>query len=178
MVEGSRQLEDCLKSDTLAYVHSPAAFVEACCLGGPAPDDVAILVLMFAESLRWAFHIDDDLAARECRATFISELRKRCVSGGIDDAETILGELLSNARRHAPGPVDVALEFAGGKAIAHVIDRGPGMSSRRRDISGLLDEGGRGLWLVQELGREIRTASIRPSGTHISVVLPVEVNPS
>ena len=152
--------------------------MKAYCIEGPVPDDVAILVLMFADAVRWAFEIDDERAARECRATFISELRKRGASGGIDDAEIILGELLSNARRHAPGPVDIALDFADGKAIAHVIDYGPGMSGLRRQAPDLLNEARRGLWIVQELGREVRTASIPPSGTHISVVLPVDVDVS
>ena len=178
MAEGSRRLEECLKSDALPYVRNAAAFVEAVCLDGPAPDDVAILVLMFADSIRWAFDIDDGRAARECRATFLSELRKRGAAGGVDDAEIILGELLSNARRHAPGPVDVALDFADGKAIAHVIDHGPGMISRRRRPPDLLNETGRGLWMVQELGREVRTASMPTPGTHISVVLPVDLDVS
>lgn len=175
-IEGSRRLEECLKSDTLPYVHNAAAFVKAGCIDGPVPDDVAILVLMFDDVVRWAFETDDERAARECRATFISELRKRGISGGIDDAEIILGELLSNSRRHAPGPVDVALDFVGGKAIAHVIDYGPGMSGRRRQAPSLLNDAGRGLWIVQELGREVRIAAVSPSGTHISVVLPIDVD--
>ena len=178
MLEGVRQLEECLTCDALPYVHNAAATVEAFCLGGPAPDDVAILVLTFADAVRWAFDIDDERAARECRVTFTSELRKRGASTGIDDAEIILGELLSNARRHAPGPVDVALDFAEGKAIVHVIDRGPGISGRRRRPPELLNETGRGLWIVQELGREVRTASTPLSGTHISVVLPIDLDVS
>jgi len=174
-IEGGRLLEASLQEDAALHV-SAAPFIESCCVDGPAADDVTLLVLKFADAVRWAFDVDDVTMARRFRANFVAELKRRVTStSDVDAAELIVGELLGNVRRHAPGHVDVALEFVDRKAILHVIDRGSGLSGRRRPPVAPLSEGGRGLWLVQQLSRGLRIESFPRFGSHVSAVLPVDI---
>lgn len=174
-IEGGRLLEASLREDAALHV-SAAPFIESCCVDGPAADDVTLLVLKFADAVRWSFDVEDMTMARRFRANFVEELKARVTaSSDIDSAELIVGELLGNVRRHATGHVDVALEFVGHKAILHVVDRGSGLSGRRRTQVAPLSEGGRGLWLVQQLSRGLRIESFPRFGSHVSAVLPVDV---
>jgi GAF domain-containing protein/anti-sigma regulatory factor (Ser/Thr protein kinase) len=174
-IEGGRLLEASLREDAALHV-SAAPFIESCCVDGPAADDVTLLVLKFADAVRWAFDVDDVTMARRFRANFVAELKARVTAtSDVDAAELIVGELLGNVRRHAPGHVDVAIEFVGHQAILHVVDRGSGLSGRRRTQVAPLSEGGRGLWLVQQLSRGLRIESFPRFGSHISAVLPVDI---
>jgi serine phosphatase RsbU (regulator of sigma subunit)/anti-sigma regulatory factor (Ser/Thr protein kinase) len=176
-LEGMQKLEECLRAEATLHVNSAAAFIESYCLSGPAPDDVTALVLKFADTVRWSFEIEDVRAAQRTRRAFVDELERRCEPGSeIETSELILGELLGNVRRHAPGAVDVALEFFDRRVVLHVIDRGPGISGRKRGPVEPLAEAGRGLWLVQQLGRGLRVESFPRFGSHVSSVLPVDVS--
>ena len=46
-------------------------------------------------------------------------------------AELIFGELLGNVVRHAPGLVEITLDWTAELPVLHVLDNGPGFQSRR-----------------------------------------------
>ncbi|MGH7660560.1 MAG: ATP-binding protein, partial [Vulcanimicrobiaceae bacterium] len=72
-----------------------------------------------------------------------------------------------------PGPVDIALEWQGDRAILHVTDRGGGFTRTKHFSEDPLRESGRGLWLVEQFGGAIEVECVEGYGTHVRVALPV-----
>jgi anti-sigma regulatory factor (Ser/Thr protein kinase) len=67
-------------------------------------------------------------------------------------AELIVTELVTNAVRHGPGgPVELALECGGAGVRGQVADPGPGIRKQQLVSRRAIDEGGRGLFLVDAL---------------------------
>lgn len=67
-------------------------------------------------------------------------------------AELIVTELVTNAIRHGPGgPVELALECGGHAVRGQVADPGPGIRRHQLVRRRAIDEGGRGLFLVDAL---------------------------
>jgi anti-sigma regulatory factor (Ser/Thr protein kinase) len=67
-------------------------------------------------------------------------------------AELIVTELVTNAVRHGPGgPVQLALEGGGSAIRGQVADPGPGIRKQELVSRRAIDEGGRGLFLVDAL---------------------------
>jgi anti-sigma regulatory factor (Ser/Thr protein kinase) len=173
IIDGERWLMYALKSDAAVVTSDSADFIKSTCLHGPLPDDVAVLALNFVEMDRWRFASDDASAAQASRRDFCDRLRQKWErSEDSAVAEIIFGELVSNVVRHAPGLVELALEWRGERAILHVLDRGEGyqpVSTTRADV---LSEGGRGLWLIDKLGGELEFEPLPGFGMHTRVVLP------
>ncbi|MBB6471557.1 anti-sigma regulatory factor (Ser/Thr protein kinase) [Sphaerisporangium rubeum] len=76
----------------------------------------------------------------------------------VDDVETLVSEVFTNAVRHSesgrrPGGVVTLCVYDDGETVrVEVTDEGsPDSVPRIPERSGLFDEGGRGLWMVQEL---------------------------
>ena len=92
-----------------------------------------------------------------------------------DGAATVFVELVGNAVRHAPGPVDVAIEWTGARPVLHVIDEGPGFrtSAPAKGPSDLLSESGRGLFLVSAFTEDFEVSSRRGAGSHARAVLRI-----
>jgi anti-sigma regulatory factor (Ser/Thr protein kinase) len=168
--EGERRLLAVLKGETVCHVSNSAEFISAACLGEPSPDDVAILALNFVQEDRWSFRSDDERTARKVRAELVASLeRRRVTEDDLRAAEAIFGELIANVASHAPGLVDVALEWRGSDAVLHVLDRGGGYTQPRPERAGVLAESGRGLWLIEEFGGKVTMQRVRGFGTHVSV---------
>jgi anti-sigma regulatory factor (Ser/Thr protein kinase) len=93
----------------------------------------------------------------------------------LTSAELVINELLGNVARHTPGPAEVTLEWHDEQATIRITDRGraftPPDGSTRAD---LLDESGRGLFLVRCVAHDLRIERTA-SGNRVSVVLPVRV---
>ena len=102
--------------------------------------------------------------------------------------ERIVGNLLDNAREHAPGaPVDVSLEVTDGAIVIAVEDRGPGVPADRlerifdrfykADPSRHGGSSGLGLAIAAEhaalLGGELRATNRDGGGFRIELLLPV-----
>lgn len=67
-------------------------------------------------------------------------------------AELIVTELVTNAVLHGPGgPVQVALDLGGAGVRGQVADPGPGIHRHQLVRRRAIDEGGRGLFLVDAL---------------------------
>ena len=154
----------------------------------PARDDAALLLMQFsaveAAGLRsdapplekkWRFHSSDAWTARNSRMEIVAHLRSLALENEeMFTSELIVGEILANTVEHAPGLVDVALDWAGEKPVVIVRDTGPGL----RYLSGTLpenalDEGGRGIFLIKTLAEEASVREIPGFGTEMRVVLPL-----
>ncbi|HYL27625.1 MAG TPA: SpoIIE family protein phosphatase, partial [Candidatus Nitrosotalea sp.] len=172
---GERRLKEALATEAVFYVTNAAEFIESFTLTEPSPDDVAILTLNFVKAQRWRFDSDDWSQARAARRELLEHLEARARSGSdVKAAELILGELIANVAQHAGGRLDVSLEWRAGNAVLHVVDRGAGFAPASTGEADLLTEYGRGLWLIQRLGAQLRVERLPGFGTHVEAKLPIE----
>jgi serine phosphatase RsbU (regulator of sigma subunit)/anti-sigma regulatory factor (Ser/Thr protein kinase) len=142
--------------------------------GAAVRDDVAILTITIhatSDVRRWRFDpMWSDVAMR-----VRSEMRQALAWWDADDDmkfrfELIVAELLSNFMRHAPGTVEMLVEFADRPTI-HALDNGSGITSIPQLPPDLFSESGRGLFMIQSFAHDV---SFRPrpgGGTHTRVVL-------
>jgi anti-sigma regulatory factor (Ser/Thr protein kinase) len=173
VLDGERWLMHALKSEAVLVTSDSAEFIKSTCLRGPLPDDVAVLALNFAHMDRWRFASDDQGSAQQARREFCARL----ISSGASaedcaTAELVFGELVSNVATHAPGPLEVALEWRGERAVLHVLDRGAGYHVDKLARADPLSEGGRGLWLIKSIGGELELEPLPGFGMHTRVLLP------
>lgn len=90
----------------------------------------------------------------------------------LDAAELIVGELIANVIRYAPGAVGVHVSWEGDEAILIVADRGPGIPPLRV-VPDPIASSGRGLWLIHALARTVEIDAVPGHGTRVVVHLPV-----
>ena len=90
----------------------------------------------------------------------------------IHSASVIIGELLTNVVRYAPGPVCVDLDWREEEPTIIVHDCGPGFNlgvTRPHPWS----ESGRGLYIISWLSRRLVAEHMTLGGMRISATLPV-----
>ena len=90
-------------------------------------------------------------------------------------AELVIGELLSNAARHADGFVCLELSQDEGHAQISVHDTSPAFAL---DISRPPDEyseSGRGLFIISELARKVTVSPLTGVGKRVMVTLDIPV---
>jgi PAS domain S-box-containing protein len=156
-------------------------------------DDAALLLLQFShvemDSLRsdpsaldktWRFHSSDAFTVHASRHEIMAYLRRMAADPEeVFTGELILGEILANTVEHAPGLVEVHIDWTKEKPLVTIRDTGPGLRSLNASLpSDLLEEGGRGIFLITALAE---AASVRPSpgyGTEIRAVLPIARKPA
>jgi anti-sigma regulatory factor (Ser/Thr protein kinase) len=154
----------------------------------PTRDDAALLVLQFSPvafdeprgdaadlERSWRFHSSDAYTAHASRQEIMSFLRPLAADpDAVFIAELILGEILANTVEHAPGLVEVSIDWTGERPILTVRDTGPGLRTLEGKLpSDVMAEGGRGIFLVGYLADE---ASVRQSpgyGAEVRAVLPI-----
>ncbi|MBV8579620.1 MAG: ATP-binding protein [Candidatus Eremiobacteraeota bacterium] len=90
----------------------------------------------------------------------------------LDAAELIVGELVANVVRHAPGPIGIYCSWRGEHATLVIADRGPGIP-RVRPVPAPESESGRGLLIVEALARACVVEHATPYGSRVVVELPV-----
>ena len=90
----------------------------------------------------------------------------------LDGVETIVGELVANVIRHAPGAVGIHVAWEGRTATLVIADRGPGIPILRPVPDGNAI-GGRGLLLVRALAPRVEIDSVPGFGARVLVGLPV-----
>jgi PAS domain S-box-containing protein len=179
--EGQRRLQAALASEATLYVRSPSTLLAVSCLPEDLhDDDAAILVVSFPHSISWSFDAEDARAAQHARGEFLEQLKSEAEpESDFTAAEIVFGELVGNVVRHAPGSIDVTLEWdTNGNGILHVIDRGPGFECVIPDEVDLLSESGRGLWLCNQFAKSIAVERLPGYGVHVRVELPVARKPS
>lgn len=124
-------------------------------------------------TVTWRFDTSDAAVAQAARRDFA---RRLADSGAGDDAvsraELVFGEMLSNAARHAPGPVRVSATIDAAGCTLEVRDFGPGFRTARRSRSEELAESGRGLHLIRGFAREVRLENEVDGGARVLAELP------
>jgi PAS domain S-box-containing protein len=178
--QGERLLHAAVANDAILYVRGAAALVAASCLPeGPRADDAAILVVTFPRGTAWQFDADNAKSAQHARGEFLARLQEAAApESDFGAAELIFGELVGNVVRHAPGPIDVTLEWEGLRALLHVIDRGRGFEYTPPANIDLFREEGRGLWLIHQFAVFTSIEYLPGYGTHVTVELPVRRVPA
>ena len=156
--------------------------------GRPTLDDAALMLIQFSQfdhdaitsdasglKKTWRFHSSDAFTAHASRHEIMSYLRHLAIDPDqVFMGELILGEILANTVEHAPGLVEVDVDWMGEKPVVTIRDTGPGMRMTPATLpDDVLSEGGRGLYLITELSEG---ATIRPTpgyGTEVRAILPI-----
>jgi anti-sigma regulatory factor (Ser/Thr protein kinase) len=116
----------------------------------------------------------DAATALHRRAQFVSYLRAH--GRPQDDyaaAEVIFDELVSNVCFHAPGRIEVLVEWRRGQAALHVSDEGLPIDITALPRAKPYDEHGRGLAIVRALSPTLRSTIYADQGKTLSVMLPI-----
>lgn len=171
---GEGRLRDSVASEAIVHSGDPARLIRDTVLFDGVHDDVAVLTVAFGRSKRWAFDARDAMSAHGARSSFLAALRAEGDrDGDYIGSEVIFGELIGNVVRHAPGPIDVTLDWSEPEPVLHVIDRGPGFTREPQLPADVLAESGRGLFIIDTLAKTFRAVPIPGRGTHAIVRLPV-----
>lgn len=129
----------------------------------------------------WTLDANDVRAARAARKAATAALRAyTSCEATLGAAELVIGELLSNAARHADGHVCLELERADGHAQVSVHDTSADFALDIRRPPDEFSEHGRGLFIISELARKISVVPLNGMGKRVSVTLdmPVDEEPS
>lgn len=111
------------------------------------------------------------LRARQGVRSFLSE--QADPSSDLAAAELIVGELVANVIRHAPGPIGIYVAWEDDAAMLVVSDRGRGIPALRA-VPTESCEAGRGLFLVHALARSVSIDTVQGQGSRVIVKLPVQ----
>jgi anti-sigma regulatory factor (Ser/Thr protein kinase) len=186
LIESTRDLEagiaalrHAIADDAFFCAARPAAYLQSRLLPESARDDVAIMtVKMLNDDLRarglrrWNFTKVDSAGVQRLRREFRDALQARGANvERVEYAELVLGELVGNVARHAPGPLEVILDFSNRRPVLHVIDEGPGFERAPMLPLDLMSESGRGLYIVSQATMEFSVMRRRPHGSHARAVL-------
>ncbi len=172
---GERRLRQAVCSQAALYVRNTARFICDACLPFEIQDDTAVLTVLFGERIQWSFDAENAQAAHDARDRFMAALRSAAAPhSDFNAAELIFGELIGNVVRHAPGAIDVQLEWPGVHPVLHVTDRGKGFVRDATLPSNPLSESGRGLYIISKMARTVRIERIPGYGNHIAVELALK----
>lgn len=121
----------------------------------------------------WAVTTSDATTARELRHEIV-EFLDRHARELVDRStvDIIVSELLTNAWRHAQGPLWVNIEWSRAHPVLRVADLGPGFELNVR-MPAPESHGGRGLFIVDQLADDLDVARREAGGSVVSVTLPV-----
>ena len=178
IVAGNERLLEAARSLIDASTSFPAHAIARAVIPNGSHDDVAILVaqtdyaLIESQIERWRFDAGDVSTATRARRAFCASLRSRGIAAKmLPNAELIFGELIGNAIRHAPGIVDVVVDYSTDQPVLHVLDRGVGFRHISRLPADPLSESGRGLFIISSVAEDF-TVTLRPDGgSHARVII-------
>jgi len=181
-----RALLDAVTALALDVPARPAEAIRRAVLGDAAPSDDAVIVVLRvapAESgahpldLRktWSFHSSHSYSAHHARHEVMRFIES--IAQGNEDlftAELIVGEILANTVEHAPGLVNMEIDWSEASPVITVVDSGPGLERFAALLpEDAFTEDGRGLFLVKTLARDLHIESDAGYGTKMTVVLPI-----
>ncbi len=173
VLAGERAVFEALSDPTVVEADDIARALHDRILVNGNVDDVAILAVAVRAAVRWRFDCTDSAAAHATLEAVSAHLRANCEPGDdLHAAATVFLELVGNAVRYAPGPIDVAIDWDEDAPVLHVIDDGPGFRSvaRRRPIDPLAERG-RGLFLIGTYAKRFEIAQRRGRGSHARATL-------
>jgi len=175
VLEGEAMLRAVTAHDGITHAADPANYLQARLLRGIVRDDAAILTLRADGDEHWRFGASDALRAEPARRRLTAWLAEH-TRGDCGAAELIYGELIGNVVRHAPGSIDVDVVCADDRIRLFVQSSGTPFELRPRLPQSLLSECGRGLFIVETLGTDLRATGLPVFGNQISVDLPLVRN--
>lgn len=121
----------------------------------------------------WKRDFENSPQALHLRHEFVEYLRRYgSVDDDYDTAELIFDELVANVCFHAPGPVELLVEWHSGRAALHVTDAGPPLDMSAIAFPDPYAESGRGLAIVNALSVTVRSATYI-NGKTVSAALPI-----
>jgi anti-sigma regulatory factor (Ser/Thr protein kinase) len=124
----------------------------------------------------WSLDANDALAARSARKAAAAALAALTPDADVvAAAELIVGELLSNAARHADGHVCLELSASDGFVNISVHDTSPTFALEIRRPVDEMSESGRGLFIVSKLAERIEVVPLTNIGKCVSVRLGLPV---
>jgi PAS domain S-box-containing protein len=190
VLEGEQRLHEALADIDIVGSDNPARAIQRRVLFDGSPDDVAILTMRYtadaepplepsptpetAYSMHWSFDAREARTSQAVRTVYLQYLRELAVDGAdLGGAELVFGELVSNVVRHAPGPIEIELEWTATQPVLHVLDRGPGFPQRAILPDDAFSESGRGLFLIDKLTEHFTVTTLPGYGTHARAVLRV-----
>ena len=171
-----------------AGIGRPARAVAEKIFGGVRPsDDAALLVLQFSATRSgvvddpvplekvWRFHSSSAHTAQASRREVMAYLHAMAPAcDNLFEVELIVGELFANTVQHAPGLVEVRVEWPNERPELTVRDTGPGLEFLvGRLPENVLSENGRGLFLLKTLASGVTVKSRPGYGTELRAVLPI-----
>lgn len=172
---GERRLHQVVASEAILYVRNAAKFACDACLPIGAQDDTAVLAVSFGGRRHWSFDAENAQAAHDAREEFVAYLRGEAVAeADFAAAEIVFGELIGNVVRHAPGPIEVQVDWSGDSPVLHVTDRGRGFVRHPGLPANPLSESGRGLYIIDQFTRNLRVERIAGYGNHVAVELTID----
>lgn len=172
--EGEKYLRGVLQSNVISITDRPAKLIQSVCGPDESHDDIAILTVSFRRCAQWTFRVENAQAAEHARCEFTEQLRRYAQNPALIGAsELVFGELIGNVVRHAPGPVEIYLDWSGDFAKVHVIDTGPPFNTMGNLPKDILSECGRGLFIIREISPNLRVERIERYGNHVCATLPV-----
>lgn len=175
-IAGEEQLLALLHTDALFHVANPARFLERAIGRAAARDDIAILTVTFDRSNRpWRLDVGDPTAAYTVKHELMRFIARASSAspGDLAGCELIVGELIGNAVRHAPGALSLSVSIEGEDLVLHAVDEGPGFERMPILPESLWAESGRGLFLIDRLSRGLDVERLPGYGSHIRVTLPL-----
>jgi anti-sigma regulatory factor (Ser/Thr protein kinase) len=185
--DGEQRLRDLIGEPAIFAARHPAqALMNAIFADRLPSDDVAILVMRVTDERtdssapiqRWFFDTRDGQAAQAARRAFRDGLGARFANAEcIADAELVFGELVGNAARYAPGPLEVCVDWSSAMPVLHVLDEGRGFAhvpSLPRDV---YSESGRGLFIISLYSEEFSVSKRPDRGSHARAVLALNRQP-
>jgi PAS domain S-box-containing protein len=190
LIDAERRLQSTVSlfvgNTTVAH---PARATTEIVFDGAAPrDDVAMMIMQFSsvemETIRtnapslertWRFHSSDAHTAQRSRLEITSYLHSLASDRmQIFPAELVIGEAIANTVEHAPGLVEVYLDWRETKPVLFIRDAGPGLNDFSPMLpSNPLNENGRGLFLIRSFAEDISVRAMPGYGTELRVVLPI-----
>jgi anti-sigma regulatory factor (Ser/Thr protein kinase) len=182
ILSGLASLERLIGSREFYQSANPAKFIRSHMLEGGARDDVAILVVRVrtpsertSDSTRriycWTYDSVDPNVLSAVRERLDHVLAEHGLhADAIERAKLVLGELVGNVARHAPGAVQIVVDMTSSSPVLHVVDEGLGFE-RTPALPDVLSEDGRGLFIVSELTQELTISRGPGGGSHARAVL-------
>jgi PAS domain S-box-containing protein len=170
---GERALHSIASSAAICHVARPARLIHDVCIAGESRDDVAVMTVAVGAVDSWSFEAESALAAQDARTEFVDYLRAHIDDdGAIAQAELVFGELMANIVQHAPGPVNIYVDWDGSAPVIHAIDRGSGFCLKSK-LPDSYSESGRGLYLIRAACHSVRVERLQDYGNYVSATLRV-----
>jgi PAS domain S-box-containing protein len=170
--EGERAVAGALVHPAFGFCSQPAALMRAMIVPSLPRDDIAILTLRAGGGADWSFDANDAREAQAARKAFVARLAEE--GAGDEDRpayEIVFGEIVGNAARYTPGPLDLALRRDGARLVLCALDRGPGFDWNAAPPRDAYAESGRGLFLIASLAEDVRAEHIAGYGTYLEITL-------